>query len=258
MLISKAAQHKAKFTGEYVTLRDRPVVLPTDVEVLETIERDIHRTFPLHAMFSEVGGPGQQVLLRVLRAYAQHDKRVGYCQGMGFITAMFLSYLKEEDAFFLLWSIMSFPPHSLTGLYSPNLPKVRVLEHQLQGLLKHKLPRLYAHFDALGLHPTMYSAQWFMTIFTYNFPFSVVVRIWDSFLLEGWKVVFRVALGLLKKHEETMLRLGFEETMGFFRTLPARIHADDVMKDAFAVRLRRRELDDLEDEYKAAEGAHAR
>lgn len=62
--------------GEYVTLRDRPVVLPTDVEVLETIERDIHRTFPLHAMFSEVGGPGQQVLLRVLRAYAQHDKRV--------------------------------------------------------------------------------------------------------------------------------------------------------------------------------------
>ncbi len=36
------------------------------------------------------------------------------------------------------------------------------------------------------------------------------------------------------------------------------IHADDVMKDAFAVRLRRRELDDLEDEYKAAEGAHAR
>ena len=71
----------------------------------------------------------------------------------------------------------------------------------MQGLLKHKLPRLYAHFDALGLHPTMYSAQWFMTIFTYNFPFSVVVRIWDSFLLEGWKVVFRVALGLLKKHE---------------------------------------------------------
>ena len=44
--------------------------------MLETIERDIHRTFPLHAMFSEVGGPGQTVLLRVLRAYAQYDKRV--------------------------------------------------------------------------------------------------------------------------------------------------------------------------------------
>jgi hypothetical protein len=179
--------------------------------------------------------------------------QVGYCQGMGFITAMFLSYLTEEDAFFLLLSIMNFPPHSLTGLYSPGLPKVRLLEFQLQvsagdhrrgsraawhtclcpvsrvcstqflivfpaclslslalvrcrnaqGLMKRRLPRLFAHFEALDIHPTMYSAQWFITIFTYNFPFSVVVRIWDCFLLEGWKVVFRVALGLLKEHEGT-------------------------------------------------------
>jgi hypothetical protein len=71
----------------------------------------------------------------------------------------------------------------------------------MQGLLKRKLPKLFEHFEGLGLHPTMYSAQWFITIFTYNFPFSVVVRIWDCFLLEGWKVVFRVALGLLKRHE---------------------------------------------------------
>ena len=66
-------------------------------------------------------------LLRVVVTCSQ----VGYCQGMGFITAMFLSYLAEEDAFFLLLSIMNFPPHSLTGLYSPGLPKVKVLEHQL-------------------------------------------------------------------------------------------------------------------------------
>ncbi len=44
-------------------------------------------------------------------------------------------------------------------------------------------------------------SQWFITIFTYNFPFAAVVRIWDAFLLEGWKVVFRVALSLLKLHE---------------------------------------------------------
>jgi hypothetical protein len=290
----------------YQSLVRRPVSDPDDVEVLETIERDIHRTFPLHAMFSEVGGPGQTVLLRVLRAYAQYDRRVrahktltnspnpspgpgpspfshhsdalggrlppppaclcgchgctiasllahtplfsfsppafssargavlgvcvfahthhlavvgvkggsvagcrsharcaphystprsavvcancqaqwcawalvhvrtcvhdanlvvglarlfgtvpcgrrlrarcvcphagpgrrigqvGYCQGMGFITAMFLSYLAEEDAFFLLLSIMNFPPHSLTGLFSPGLPMVRILEYKLQ------------------------------------------------------------------------------------------------------------------------------
>jgi hypothetical protein len=111
--------------------------------------------------------------------------QVGYCQGMGFITAMFLSYLPEEDTFFLLLSLMNFPPHSLTGLYSPGLPKVRVLEYQLevreqrrrcsdawqaltrsvvaasrgQGLLKSKLPKLAAHFTSIDVFTSMYSAQ---------------------------------------------------------------------------------------------------
>lgn len=91
----------------------------------------------------------------------------------------------------------------------------------VQGLMKTKLPKLLAHFKAMDVHPTMYSAQvrvvalpgtlscvlislhmqWFMTLFTYNFPFSVVVRIWDCVLAEGWKVIFRVALALLKTSE---------------------------------------------------------
>jgi len=31
----------------------------------------------------------------------------------------------------------------------------------------------------------MYTPQWFMTVFTYNMPFSIVLRIWDVFLEEG-------------------------------------------------------------------------
>ena len=58
--------------------------------------------------------------------------------------------------------------------------------------------------------------QWFITIFTYNFPFSVVVRIWDCFLLEGWKVVFRVALGLLKHHEGETCDIAGELPMVWF------------------------------------------
>ena len=51
------------------------------------------------------------------------------------------------------------------------------------------------HFARLGLHPSMYAAQWVLTIFTYDFPSALVVRVWDAILLrEGWKTVFRVAL----------------------------------------------------------------
>jgi len=41
-------------------------------------------------------------LRRVLRAYSIYDCEVGYCQGMNFIAAMFLTYVSEEDAFWMM------------------------------------------------------------------------------------------------------------------------------------------------------------
>ena len=36
------------------------------------------------------------MLTNVLTAYSVYKPSVGYCQGMGFITAMFLMYMPEE------------------------------------------------------------------------------------------------------------------------------------------------------------------
>jgi hypothetical protein len=95
-------------------------------------------------------------------------------------------------------AVMTDTKHGLSQLYLPGLPMMQQLEHQLQALINRRLPRLAAHFHGLGVHPTMFSAQWLLTIFTYNFPFATVVRVWDAFLAEGWKVVFRVALAVLR------------------------------------------------------------
>jgi hypothetical protein len=45
---------------------------------------------------------GQAALRRVLRAYSLYDREVGYCQGMNFIAGMFLTFVSEEEAFWLL------------------------------------------------------------------------------------------------------------------------------------------------------------
>lgn len=106
--------------------------------IQETIEKDIHRTFPRHSLFyddgndsdadflnSPLGGSfmaesleqthhndqeesereiveGQASLRRVLKAYSLHDSDVGYCQGMNFIAGMLLTIVSEEDAFWML------------------------------------------------------------------------------------------------------------------------------------------------------------
>ncbi len=102
--------------------------------VQETIEKDIHRTFPRHSLFYDDGNDseaemvnspfgrslldspdrnndeetereiveGQAALRRVLKAYSLHDPDVGYCQGMNFIAGMLLTIVSEEEAFWML------------------------------------------------------------------------------------------------------------------------------------------------------------
>ena len=58
-------------------------------------------------MFVEAGGQGQTSLRRLLRWYAALDPEVGYCQGMGFIAGLFLTYMVEEHAFYTFYSVLT-------------------------------------------------------------------------------------------------------------------------------------------------------
>lgn len=87
---------------------------PADVPELtiDEIERDINRTFPTHDFFENGSGihhHGQESLRRILQSYASFDPETGYCQGMGFIAAMFLIYMVEEDAFYALLALLQVP-----------------------------------------------------------------------------------------------------------------------------------------------------
>lgn len=61
-----------------------------------------------------------------------------------------------------------------------------------------------------SIHPSMYCSQWFITIFAYSLPFDLVLRIWDAFMLEGIKVVFRVGLALLMHVKDQLMQMPFE------------------------------------------------
>jgi hypothetical protein len=75
--------------------------------VIEEIERDIDRTFPRHILFVENNGQGQLSLRKLLRWYAILDPEVGYCQGMGFLAGLFLTYMIEEHAFYTFYSVLT-------------------------------------------------------------------------------------------------------------------------------------------------------
>lgn len=63
---------------------------------------------------------GRETLRRVLAAYALHNPKVGYCQGMNFLAGLLLLFMPEESAF---WSLAALVEQLLAGAF----PSVDVL-----------------------------------------------------------------------------------------------------------------------------------
>ncbi|WIA41306.1 hypothetical protein OEZ86_004906 [Tetradesmus obliquus] len=222
---------------------------PVDLEIM----RDLNRTFPNHVFFHQRQGPGQQSLFHVLRAYSAHDRQVGYVQGMGFVTAILLMYMSEEEAFWTLTALLkgssSHPP--LEGMYQAGMPLLQQFLFQFHELLKQEQPKLGGHLEAEGVVPSMYCTHWFNTIFAYSLPFEQLLRVWDVFLLEGMKVVFRVGAALLLSAQDTLLAAPFErlvEALNGRRFPLLSRHPDALMKAALRIPVSR-QLELLQHKY---------
>lgn len=56
----------------------------------------------------------------------------------------------------------------------------------------------------------MFSLQWFLTLFTLNMPWNTAIRIWDMFMFEGIKIIFR--MGMTICHTMLTFRIGNTRT----------------------------------------------
>jgi len=194
---------------------------------------------------------GQNSLKSVLIAYACYDPEIGYCQGMGFIASLFLMYCTEEDAFWLLVAVLSDEgKYKLRGNFSENLWLTQQRCAQMEKLVELHIPRLHEHFQEEDVIPFLYCSKWFMTLFTYNFPFEAVVRIWDVFLNEGIKIIFRVGLQCLKNDEEKFLELQGGQLFSYCTSIHTRVNPDTIIEQSMGLKLTRAQMQAAEDDYK--------
>ncbi|KAL7498014.1 hypothetical protein ACHAWT_008522 [Skeletonema menzelii] len=198
-------------------------------------------TTPSLSMISE-RGHGQGALRRILRAYSQYDNEVGYCQGMNFMVAMFLTFLSEEESFWLLVVVMNEDRYMLRALYGEDMSGTHEVLYIADKLMKQFVPKLWKHLEKEGIHHSMFVTQWLLTLYTSSFPFDLVSCVWDSFLVEGWKVIYRVMLGLLKHAEPTLLEMPFEQILMFLRDFPTMINGPTIMRESLQIGLKRRHV----------------
>ena len=243
------------------TMYDSLLNETSDYQVI--IRRDIPRTFPNVDMFK--GKQGQEQLFNVLKAFSVYDRDVGYCQGLSFCVGPLLMHkMSEKEAFAVLIRLMEDKPvldqpwhlnYGMRLLFTPEMTGLHIAIYQHSHLLEQLVPVLSHHFNEHGIIPTMYASQWFLTIFSYNFPLDLVFRIFDIMMVENVMLTMvRLSVAILKRNQRLLLECQtFESILEFTkdRLLDVYKDGDGLIKDAFdlATFITQEKLDDLKQTY---------
>ncbi|KAI8052507.1 rab-GTPase-TBC domain-containing protein [Syncephalis plumigaleata] len=208
-------------------------------ECRDLIERDLHRTFPENIRFTStaVKAPSSngtsstvpilQQLRRVLTAFAVRCPSVGYCQSLNYVAGLFLLFMSEEEAFWMLCTVVEqIMPE---GMYGVKMEGVTVDQDVLMQLLEDRMPSIYYRLnrdeEEVGAPPiTFVTSHWFLTLFVDVLPVECNLRVWDCLFLEGSEVLFRVALTLFKMHEQQICSIDDSlELFQYLQNMPKRM-----------------------------------
>ncbi|KAL3671631.1 hypothetical protein V7S43_003544 [Phytophthora oleae] len=156
-------------------------------------------------------------LRRVLRAYVLYNPRVGYCQGMGFLVRLLAEVAEEEADIF--WLFVGFSePENDRNLYEPGMAVLQPYLSKFELLFSTHMPELYAHFQSEGVHVVTFCTRWFLTFFSSfeTLAPTLVTRLLDIFIIDGWRIMFSVSLVILDKLQPQLLKCDME---GILRVL---------------------------------------
>jgi len=172
------------------------------------IWKDIRRSYRSHSVFEEDDSATQEALFNVLAAYSLYNSSMGYNQAESFVCSLLLLYMEEEDVFWTLHVLATDPKYAMEGVWSREMPLVPVRFDQFKYFLKKFEPAIHAKLEENNIIPGMYEAtQWFLTVFlATQLPHSTKLRIWDVFLHDGIKAIFRIGLAMIKIKKTDILK----------------------------------------------------
>ena len=128
----------------------------------------------------------------------------------------------------------------------------------LNALLKKTSPSVHRHLLKHKVDPLLYMTDWFLCAMTRTLPWDTLLRVWDCFLCEGIKIVFKVALVILgaslNSHKVRKTCNGLCETLEVLRSPNEKyVEEEFIMQNIFRLNVT---VEDFVAEHKKIEMLH--
>ena len=198
--------------------------------IFDVIELDTIRT-----SFSNNQELNQSKLKNILKAASKELPTVNYCQGMNHIAAFLLILCNEdeEETFYLFLSILFATDYC--GLIVNDLLKLNSFFYCFERLLNIMYPEMNSYFKNINVDGGYFLSPWFITLFTNAFNdakgkenFKIMLKIFDLFLLSGWKAIFKIGLALIRYNSIKIFSLPYEQLIHYLNN---EIMNSDFFKD---------------------------
>eukprot|EP00026_Physarum_polycephalum_P004789 Phypoly_transcript_04813.p1 GENE.Phypoly_transcript_04813~~Phypoly_transcript_04813.p1 ORF type:complete len:535 (+),score=80.26 Phypoly_transcript_04813:413-2017(+) len=201
-----------------------------------------------HALSPE----GHESAQRILVVLAMENPDIQFCPTLPDLVQLLLRYLPEPEAYVASKLLLDRSVHSpkkaygvqyFAGSFKGTLASCRVFDL----LVKQFIPRLHASLKKRELSVgVMLYHKWFNRLFVDIVPMKTVLRIFDSYLLEGLKGIFRIGLAILKHCEEDLVKCNNDQEFSAVLSSFYYFGFDDALfDDAHAIPLRRAALTTL-------------
>ena len=216
--------------------------------VCDEINRDINRTFYTEKF---VEGNGKKMLIDILTALAFIRPEIGYCQGMNFIAGALINFIDNEEKCF--WIFLSFIDNiEMNLLYLKNMPDYQIRVYQLKSFIKEYFPELAIHFKKNQINPDVFFSKWILTIFSNYLSFDVLYKVWDVFIFDKWKAIFKFSLLILNSMKDkliTMDLITFSKFIKDNKNNSSLINFEEFSKHYKDYKITNRQLNELREDF---------
>lgn len=176
---------------------------------LKQIYKDINRTFIINeydnaATIDQIDDEKINKLKNVLIAISNYNSEIGYTQGMNNIIGFLLKVTKfdEKKAFDLAVLIMD----KIKGYFIKDFPLLKENLIKFNNEFSRRNNKLYKHFKENGIPDELWISKWLQTLFTINFTFNEICRLWDSLIVYGFNFIIYLSLSIIYFAEDNLLK----------------------------------------------------